>query len=711
MESIGIGLVASRAMRTGSRPGIIEFLRSFESFIAQVLGARLVAVGGTHDAIRRHSLLTGYPRLERLPDGRGGGIVSLVARVVDPDPSRAVDWVICLLDPTDPTSLYPETQALKRQCVVHGKPFFSTLASAAEWCALEWARALGIDATGSGDAPAPLARAIAEHVRPSALAGEAIALIGHDARKRQLMEFVCRHHWLLSRFGRRLATGTTGTLLNGTLPARLGAAVPPAPDLRESLDRLAALSEAVSGRRPWVEPLRSGPMGGDAQIAEEVLAGRCRRVIFLEDPHVAREHEADIQLLERAARVEGVDCLCIQNAPTADRWACSLAALLGSPSKLGHVADPIDHERGVTGGLRLLADDLTGALDTAAELVGLTGPVHAFWHGALPPELPANAALDSGTRELDEATAVAATVALATHLDGAGISYKKVDSLLRGPTVAEAAACLRAGQWERGVFAPAFPFQGRVTRGGVQYATDAQGRWSATGGDIVGRLRNEGVEARPGRLDAPLPPGLSVFDAESDDDLRRIAACGRAAPGRVLWVGAGGLAQALAGDAPAEARAPLAVPILGLFGSDQAVTAGQLAACGSDWLRLPDGGEHSATLLTGRLESNGRALASIDLPPDLPREEAARRIETEFRSLAQRLPRPGTLLVAGGETLRGLCLSLGARSLEVRGRIMPGLPRSILRGGRWDGVTVISKSGAFGAPTLLRDLLRGAHTR
>jgi hypothetical protein len=40
--------------------------------------------------------------------------------------------------------------------------------------------------------------------------------------------------------------------------------------------------------------------------------------------------------------------------------------------------------------LRLLADDLTGALDTAAEFVGLVGPVHAFWQGAEPPSLPTN---------------------------------------------------------------------------------------------------------------------------------------------------------------------------------------------------------------------------------------------------------------------------------------------------------------------------------
>jgi uncharacterized protein YgbK (DUF1537 family) len=73
--------------------------------------------------------------------------------------------------------------------------------------------------------------------------------------------------------------------------------------------------------------------------------------------------------------------------------------------------------------------------------------------------------------------------------------------------------------------------------------------------------------------------------------------------------------------------------------------------------------------------------------------------------LAGLLEPPGTLVAAGGETLRGLCVALGAQCLEVQGSIQPGLPRSILRGGRWDGVTVVSKSGAFGSPGLLRDLL------
>ena len=47
--------------------------------------------------------------------------------------------------------------------------------------------------------------------------------------------------------------------------------------------------------------------------------------------------------------------------------------------------------------------------------------------------------------------------------------------------------------------------------------------------------------------------------------------------------------------------------------------------------------------------------------------------------------------------MRGLCAALGTASLEVRGQFEPGLPHSLIRGGRWDGATVVSKSGASAA--------------
>lgn len=107
--------------------------------------------------------------------------------------------------------------------------------------------------------------------------------------------------------------------------------------------------------------------------------------------------------------------------------------------------------------LRLLADDLTGALDSAAQFVPLVGAVPAFWHDAVPKRLPGSTALDSGTREADSHFAAERVAALAPALAAADIAFKKIDSLLRGAAAAEIAACLRAGGFAACVIAPAFP--------------------------------------------------------------------------------------------------------------------------------------------------------------------------------------------------------------------------------------------------------------
>ncbi len=350
--------------------------------------------------------------------------------------------------------------------------------------------------------------------------------------------------------------------------------------------------------------------------------------------------------------------------------------------------------------LRLLADDLTGALDSAAAFTGLVGPVRVVWEGAVP---AGSAALSSGTREVTRDAAVARVRAMAPALAGAGIAFKKLDSLMRGNTAAEIAACFALGAWRHCIVAPAFPAQGRVTRGGCVLARGADGGWAVPpGGDVLAALAAEGVAAQPGRLDA-LPPGVVVFDAESEADLARIAALGRAAEGPVLWCGSGGLAHALAGETPAHLAPALERPVLGLFGSDQAVTARQLAACGGCWMRIAEGGE-VASQVARALETNGVTLVSLALS-DVTRAEAARRIATAFGALLNRLRRPGSLLVAGGETLRAVCASLGAHALDATGLVAPGVPRSMLRGGAWDGLPVVSKSGAFGGDSLWRDLL------
>jgi len=57
-----------------------------------------------------------------------------------------------------------------------------------------------------------------------------------------------------------------------------------------------------------------------------ILEGRCQRIVFFEDPHVARQHEADIQLLERSARIATERAMCVSDEATAARWVAGCEA-------------------------------------------------------------------------------------------------------------------------------------------------------------------------------------------------------------------------------------------------------------------------------------------------------------------------------------------------------------------------------------------------
>ena len=349
--------------------------------------------------------------------------------------------------------------------------------------------------------------------------------------------------------------------------------------------------------------------------------------------------------------------------------------------------------------LRLIADDLTGALDSAARFVPLTGPVPVFW-GTLPVALPVHFAVDAGTRELDARTAAVEAARLAPVLAAGDPAFRKLDSLLRGHVAAEIAAS--APFFDSVLIAPAFPFQGRVTRGGRQFAR-GDVDWRDVGVDLAAELRALGVRVTLAVAGQAVPPGVSLWDAESEENLDRIVAAGRAVVGRVLWCGTAGLAGALAGRLPVPVPS-LPRPVLALVGSDQPVAKAQLAVLGRRHRVMTDARE--ANQVAGALQQDDAVAVSLAMPPRTPRADAAAHITRVFAGLLGGLERrPGTLFVSGGETLRGLAGALGAASLEVDGEVLPGVPTSVLRGGAWEGQRIVSKSGAFGDAGFLARLL------
>jgi uncharacterized protein YgbK (DUF1537 family) len=353
--------------------------------------------------------------------------------------------------------------------------------------------------------------------------------------------------------------------------------------------------------------------------------------------------------------------------------------------------------------LRLLADDLTGALDTSAEFVGQFDPLEVCWPSSIAADRP-SLAIDSATRELPIERAFAIVRELAPLLADATIAYKKIDSLLRGSWVAGLDACMRTGVWDACILAPAFVHQGRRTIEGQHYVRSADGRWSAVGKKIVEQLAERKLEARQANPFTGLQPGINVFDAETDDDLERVVEAGEKYAGKVLWCGSGGLANALARGKGVWVPDRLKGPVLGIFGSDHRATSLQLAACAD--VVIPSADVAGDIDRIKQALAKGVALVELKAPANASRTEVAERFSREIAALSRLIDPPGSLIVAGGETLRAQTIAVGVRALRLLGRLEPGIPKSVMEGGAWSGVEVISKSGAFGTADVWAKLLK-----
>ena len=122
-----------------------------------------------------------------------------------------------------------------------------------------------------------------------------IALIAHDRRKADMVEWVkFNHKALLSN--ELICTGTTGNLIEKTL---------------KDIWQVNTDKEDF-----FVEKKLSGPLGGDAEIAAMVVNGQIDFCVFLIDDLNPNPHEADIQMLLRQCRIHNVPVAC--NRSTAD---------------------------------------------------------------------------------------------------------------------------------------------------------------------------------------------------------------------------------------------------------------------------------------------------------------------------------------------------------------------------------------------------------
>jgi 4-phospho-D-threonate 3-dehydrogenase / 4-phospho-D-erythronate 3-dehydrogenase len=378
--------------------------------------------------------------------------------------------------------------------------------------------------------------------------------------------------------------------------------------------------------------------------------------------------------------------------------------------------------------LLIVADDLSGAADSAAALADrATTVVLLDADAALPPA--SVLAVDTDSRYAPP-VAAGARAAAAIRRGGPGtLVYKKIDSTLRGNIGPEIRACLAAldarhGRRHLAVVAPAFPATGRTVAGGrVLVAGEPVEARHPGRVPLLAQLDAAGLtvwlldldELRAGDPAALLAGAVGtvdavVVDALTADDLALTAAASSGLP--VLLAGSGGLAHHLTAptgahaQAPVTAGSPVAGPVLAVVGSRSEQAYAQCRALAAGLPAVPvavtdgDGGtERAAGELRAALAAGRDAVVFLD--PGLAVEPA--RAQEFAGALAQvaraGLDAAGALVATGGETARAVLLAAGVHALTVDGESEPG----VVRAHTADGLTVITKAGAFGDDgTLLR---------
>lgn len=396
--------------------------------------------------------------------------------------------------------------------------------------------------------------------------------------------------------------------------------------------------------------------------------------------------------------------------------------------------------------IAIVADDLTGAGDTAVQFVragwstrlSVEGAEEALAAGAPDAEVLAVTTQSRAMSDADAARVVQDNVAR-LRAAGAQRLYKKVDSTLRGAFKAEIEAARVAWREDAiAVICPAFPATGRTVEAGVltvngkpvtetSAATDPV--TPVTESHIPTLLGCGHVAAEAGESAQSLAARIAkaghvvVVDARNDDDLELLARAIAELGERVMPVGAGGLAVPLARVwAGADQRSPVIVVVTSQHSAARGQAEALRAAGATVWLptlaQLADAAQWeawAAPLVEGLAKSDSDAQTLLLLAPegrrdDLDSDTVAERLGTLAARLVTETGAAG-VVATGGDGARQTLLALAANGIALVDEVMGGVPLGTMTGGKAAGLPVVTKAGGFGTEDVLVRAVRAIRDR
>lgn len=339
--------------------------------------------------------------------------------------------------------------------------------------------------------------------------------------------------------------------------------------------------------------------------------------------------------------------------------------------------------------IAVIADDLTGALDTGVQFSnwGFTVQVTDDPLSSVADVVVVN----TDSRGMAQGRAYELVFSVAQKVSGFDIVYKKTDSTLRGNVGAEIQAVLDATGEETAFLTPCYPPTARCVRAGhllvdgvpidrTEYSEDGSTR------SYIPDIIREGVTCpivHQGDSDHHNHAGIVVIDSETEADLLKIA---RNLAGRKVLAGSAGLAAAIA---EATVNPP---PVLSVIGSRKSVTQRQTRALERrlgaeliplDMLKALNGepqaeavqraldafGEGRDIIITSApdqkaVEMTVEAADSLGLSSNELEARVTDALASTARALIEKTPLSGVIL-SGGATTMAVCAALSVKDISI----------------------------------------------
>ena len=386
----------------------------------------------------------------------------------------------------------------------------------------------------------------------------------------------------------------------------------------------------------------------------------------------------------------------------------------------------------------IVADDLTGSGDTAVQFVRAGWVTHLSIGGARD---ALDAAGESDVEVLavtthsrpmpgDEAAAVVANEIAVLRRAGVRRLYKKVDSTLRGAFRAEIEATQQAwGEDAIVVVCPAFPATGRTVRDGTVFVDDLPVTQTSAATDPVtpvteghiptllqcahvAQVASESADDLGRRIAAA--GSIVVVDAQTSEDIDKLARAIVSLGDRAVPVGAGGLAIPLARLwASEQSRGPVVVVVTSQHSASReqarALTAGGAHTWSPTLQALADDQlwkDWSAQVVAGVGALNMTTAPTVLLLAPEGRADGldSEKVATRLGELAGELVRQfevAGIVATGGDGASHTLQALSANGIALVDEVTGGVPLGRLTGGEAAGLPVVTKAGGFGAENVL----------